>query len=171
MRNHIYNEFTVKTCYKTLEEGPYIESPLSWIWKIKGPPRVLIFLWLMLQNIILTVDNLMRRGWVMVNRCCLCKQAMESVKHLFGQCQYTDQVRRQLCTCMPHIVYTDQFRRGEYKKVILSRENIVLTSLQLVLLFVVWRERCNRTFTDKHSAPEALAVEIRLEFRSWFQVH
>jgi hypothetical protein len=37
-----------------------------------------------------TVDNLRKRGMVMVNRCCLCKTAAESVDHLlhslpFGQ--------------------------------------------------------------------------------------
>lgn len=112
----------------------------------------------------------MSRGWVMVNRCCLCKQAMESVRHLFPECTYTDQVRRQIQRCMPIIPYTDQFRRGQYKQIILYHTSMPLKRIQLVLVFLVWRERCLRTFTEKQNSVEVIAQEIRMEYRSWFQV-
>lgn len=63
------------------------------IWKIKAPPRVKIFIWIMLRNKILTMDNLIKRGWQTPNRCILCKQAAESVQHLFATCPYVTRVR------------------------------------------------------------------------------
>lgn len=53
--------FTVKLFYETLEGRPLVGNSLQNIWAIKAPMRVMVFTWLMLQNRILTVDNLMRR--------------------------------------------------------------------------------------------------------------
>ena len=36
------------------------------IWKLKIPPRVMVFGWLTLRNRILTMDNLRRRGMIVV---------------------------------------------------------------------------------------------------------
>lgn len=51
------------------------------LWKSKAPPRVLVFGWLMLQGSILTMDNLQRRGMVVVNACPLCISAKNQVDH------------------------------------------------------------------------------------------
>lgn len=45
------------------------------LWKSKAPPRVLVFGWLMLQGSIMTMDNLQRRGMVVVNAYPLCISA------------------------------------------------------------------------------------------------
>ena len=55
-------------------------------------PKINIFFWVMLQNRILTVDNLIKRGQKIPNRCILCKNHCESVDHLFLHCDFTRQV-------------------------------------------------------------------------------
>lgn len=55
--------FTVSSFYNKMEQEPLIRNKISLIWKLKAPTRVAVFTWLMLQNKILTVDNLVRRGW------------------------------------------------------------------------------------------------------------
>jgi hypothetical protein len=60
----------------SLEE--YLES--------KAPPRVAFFAWTAAWGKIPTVDNLRRRGMVVVNRCWLCEADGESVDHLLLHC-------------------------------------------------------------------------------------
>lgn len=55
-------------------------------------PKVNIFLWALLQNKILTLDNLQKRGINLVNRCILCKNGFEDRDHLFMNCSYSQQV-------------------------------------------------------------------------------
>lgn len=58
-KNNIY---TVKSYYRHLVENG-VKYPHNFMWKIKMPPRVKVFMWLVLRNSILTKDNLLRRGW------------------------------------------------------------------------------------------------------------
>lgn len=56
------------------------------MWKIKAPPRVKVFSWLVLRNSILTKDNLFKRGWRKGSiKCQFCDKS-ESIQHLFLDC-------------------------------------------------------------------------------------
>ena len=55
-------------------------------------PKVNIFFWIFLQEFILTTDNLLKRGFNIVNRCYLCKNDVESVNHMILHCFYTKRV-------------------------------------------------------------------------------
>jgi zinc-binding in reverse transcriptase len=55
------SEFTVKSHYKFMQQGSCIKSELHELWNIKAPPRVIIFSWLLMRNVILTIDNLKRK--------------------------------------------------------------------------------------------------------------
>lgn len=47
-------------------------------------PLFRIFGWIMTLNRILTIDNIMKRGIEVVNRCVLWKRALETIQHLVG---------------------------------------------------------------------------------------
>jgi zinc-binding in reverse transcriptase len=55
------SEFTVKSHYKFMQQGSCIKSELHELWNIKAPPRVIIFSWLLMRNVILTIDNLKKK--------------------------------------------------------------------------------------------------------------
>lgn len=57
----------------------------KFLWKVKMPPRVNVFKWLVLRNSILTKDNLLRRGWTGDSKCSLCGRE-ETINHLFFHC-------------------------------------------------------------------------------------
>lgn len=57
--------------------------PFNVIWKPKLPSKARSLLWLVYQGQILTIDNLMARGFQMTKRWCLCMWSGESVSHLF----------------------------------------------------------------------------------------
>lgn len=52
------------------------------IWKGKIMPIIPFFLWLVARKRLLTINNLQRRGFTMVNRCFLCKEE-EYIDHIF----------------------------------------------------------------------------------------
>jgi len=82
--------FTVKSYYlKLLCYPPFASQTVSggrfpWkiIWKSLAPLRVSVFVWEASYVSILTCDNLQKKGIVLVNRCSMCKEDLESSDHL-----------------------------------------------------------------------------------------
>jgi exonuclease III len=78
--------FAVKRYYKALLNSPNVLFPWKLIWKSKTPPRVAFFSWTAALGKVLTTDNLRKRGFILQDWCCMCKQSGESVDHLFLHC-------------------------------------------------------------------------------------
>lgn len=57
-------------------------GPFRYVWALPIPPKISIFLWLLLHNRILTKNNLSRRGWSGDMKCHFCPD-MEDTNHLF----------------------------------------------------------------------------------------
>ena len=73
----------MRSFYKLLS-GPNIGVfPWECIWSAKVPKWVSFFSWTIANDGIVTIDNLVKRGQSLVNRCCLCYYDGESVDHLF----------------------------------------------------------------------------------------
>ncbi|XP_078150208.1 uncharacterized protein LOC144545516 [Carex rostrata] len=159
--------FTVKSFYKGIEEYPIVNDIRARAWNIGAPPRVLIFIWLMLRNRILTVDNLVRRGWEIPNRCVLCKMASESVEHLYSECQYTTMVIHHLLVRTRHTLRLTNMQ-AHYAHNIVNSGDMQIRRMQVVICFVVWRERCKRIFREESKDEHMLSMEILEEYASWF---
>ena len=83
-------QFKVSSLFKSKEKGNQPFWTKAWI---KGLiPKINIFYWILLQNKILTLDNLQKRDINVVNRCSLCKEGFEDKDHLFLNCTYSQQV-------------------------------------------------------------------------------
>ena len=76
--------YTVKSYYRHLIENG-IKYPHLYMWKVKMPLRVKVFMWVTLRNCILTEDNLRHRGWSGDDKCPFCGRE-ETVNHLFISC-------------------------------------------------------------------------------------
>jgi hypothetical protein len=62
-------------------EWPY------YLWKLKVPLEIRIFIWLLNKQVLLTKDNLIGRNWVGCKKCAFC-DLEESVEHLFIVCPF-----------------------------------------------------------------------------------
>ena len=73
--------FTVKSMYLDLlnDQPQYLRK---YIWKMKVPLKIKIFMWLLNREVILTKDNLAKRNWNGSQRCCFCDHD-ETIQHLF----------------------------------------------------------------------------------------
>jgi hypothetical protein len=90
--------FTVKSVYDALlvnESGICHKK----MWKSKIPSKIKIFLWLVMNNAILTKDNMIRRKWKGDPACYFCPHD-ESVNHLFFQCNVAKAVWAIIAKCI-----------------------------------------------------------------------
>jgi hypothetical protein len=74
--------FSVQSLYAVINHRGVVPLYISAMWKLKVPPRLQIFLWLLAKNKILTRGNLSKRREVSDKTCLFCNE-MESVTHLF----------------------------------------------------------------------------------------
>jgi hypothetical protein len=79
--------FEVKSFYRALSAHGPTSFPWKSLWRSKAPPRVTFFAWTAARSKILTLDNLRRRGMVVVNRCWLYESDGELVDHLLLHCE------------------------------------------------------------------------------------
>jgi hypothetical protein len=85
----MYNALT------TNESGPYHKK----VWKAKIPEKIKIFLWFILNNAILTKDNMVKRKWPGDPMCYFCQQD-ETTTHLLFQCSVAMDVWAIIAVCL-----------------------------------------------------------------------
>ena len=78
------NKFSVRSLYKKLITLG-LKFPQKYLCKIKVPPKIKVFLWLVNKNSILTRDVLLKKGWKGGKECVFCGQD-ESIDHLMFTC-------------------------------------------------------------------------------------
>jgi hypothetical protein len=61
--------------------------PWKGIWKVKVLRQVSFFVWTASLGKILTLNNLRKRGLIVVEWCCMCKRSGESINHLLLHCE------------------------------------------------------------------------------------
>jgi hypothetical protein len=84
--------FSVKSLYAHLMNGHTVFLR-KYIWKIKVPLKIKIFMWFLYRKVILTKDNLAKRNWNGCKKCAFC-DSDESINHLFFYCPFARLVWR-----------------------------------------------------------------------------
>jgi hypothetical protein len=79
-----YGQFTINSMYQVLLDLE-IAPHNSYLWKIKSPLKIKVFLWLLYRVAILTKDNLVKRNWHENEMCSFCNNK-ETIQHLFFDC-------------------------------------------------------------------------------------
>ncbi|GMP47561.1 hypothetical protein CsSME_00015641 [Camellia sinensis var. sinensis] len=78
--------FTVASLYRGLMGDGGRVFPWTSVWVPAIPTKVAFLMWTVALGRNLTLDNLMRWGHILVNRCCMCCEDVETVDHLFLHC-------------------------------------------------------------------------------------
>jgi hypothetical protein len=133
-------------------EGGCSSFPWKGIWKVKVPLRVSFFVWTASLGKILTLDNLRKRGLIVVNWCCMCKRSGESINHLLLHCEVARTLWSVLFTLFSvKWVMNDRVldllvcwkgQRGN--KMVME----VWRMAPLCLMWTIWKERNARCFED-----------------------
>jgi hypothetical protein len=78
-------EFSVKSLYVDFMNDHTVFLK-KYIWRLKVPLKIRIFMWFLNKKVLLTKDNLSKRNWIGSKKCAFCT-ADESVEHLFAPLQ------------------------------------------------------------------------------------
>jgi hypothetical protein len=65
----------------------------KYLWKLKVPLKIRIFMWFLYKKVILTKDNLAKRRWNGCKKCVFC-DSQETIDHLFITCPFARLVWR-----------------------------------------------------------------------------
>lgn len=158
-------QYTVQSAYRALKEGPCINTDARRIWKLKAPPRMLIFGWLTWRNKILTHDNLNKKGMHIVTRCTLCKEGAETVRHLFKECPYAVRVYIELKANKPMEIWPRNPVLNLLNRPSGTRLTKAQRAMMVVMQFVIWKERCARSFTENTRTPAELIQDVLHEIQ------
>ena len=169
-KGHKDGVFTSRSFYQLLDVRPGVSFPWKGIWAAKAPPRVSFFIWTATWGRILTCDNLMRRGYTMVSRCCLCCSEGETVDHLLLYCPIS------------YVLWSFLFRSFHVAWVIPRSVKDLLFGWRnwfgkhhsdiwnlapLCLMWTVWLERNSRTFEDAGCSTDQLLEKFASSLFDW----
>ena len=122
---------------------------------VKGmTPKINIFFWILLTKI-LTIDNLMKRGFNIGNRCYLCKNDVESANHLTLHFSYTKKIWERVCGLMSiGWVFPDTMQRCFASWKPPSNNSLILRLWDFILPYLcwhIWKECNDRVFRGVES--------------------
>jgi hypothetical protein len=78
------DQFSVNSMYQAFIDTNVVPNN-SYLWKIKIPLKIKVFIWLLYREAILTKDNIVKRNWYGNVKCYFC-DGNETIQHLFFDC-------------------------------------------------------------------------------------
>ena len=155
--------FDLHSYYKLLF-GPLNEVfPQECIWCAKVLKRVSFVFWTAARNEILTIDNLVKRGQSLVNRCCLCCCDGEIVDHFLFHCKFSHALWSaifkvfEIHWVLPKTVSSLLFAwRNQFGKHLSTIWNMV----PACLMWLVWTECNTHIFEDNKRTLDLLKAPL-----------
>ena len=143
------------------------------IWGSCAPLISLFFALEAIWGKILTVDTLMKSGWSMANRCCLCKDSEESADHILIHCDKAKKLWTVLLTSFgPVWVFPNSMRNLllQWKVKGLRKKIRAMWRLALICLFwCIWGERNQKTFQEEEISDQSLKKLFIHSLLEWSQ--
>ncbi|KAJ4798488.1 RNA-directed DNA polymerase (reverse transcriptase)-related family protein [Rhynchospora pubera] len=142
-------EYTAASAYNSFMFAGKRESPLKFVWKLKVPPSVKLFIILLAHGRLLTQDQLVRRNINCVQGCILCGQSeCENGIHLFFTCTYSSCLWQALgvqisSAHLDTAISLQDMVMALFTPAFNQRSKLVLIA---TTFWGLWLERNNRTF-------------------------
>ena len=144
-------KFDTRSYYNIVRGVVASNFPWKGVWKAKIPRRVSFFVWTAVHGQILTLDNLMLKGRILVNRCCMCHRNEETVDHLLLHCPVAHSlwvymfqifgIQWVMPSSVESLVYCWSFWLGNFN-------SDIWNMVPDCLMWIVWTERNRRSFED-----------------------
>jgi hypothetical protein len=112
------------------------------MWKIKVPPRIHIFLWLLANNKVLTRDNLAKRKQLDDKTCLFCKED-ESIHHVFFECCVAQLMWAHMAD-IADVLITDFASLGKFW--VIGNKYADLNVFTVAVIWTLWKTRNNLCF-------------------------
>jgi hypothetical protein len=135
------------------------------VWKLKIPPRVQIFLWLLSRNKLLTRDNLAKRRNVDDKTCIFCAEP-ESLYHLFFYCCVAKALRAELSDCLELSgVWSYESMASLW---IANKKHLLTDAVLAAAVWCLWKLQNNLCFQGVvWTGMKMLLIRIAKSLRGW----
>lgn len=168
-------EYSAKSVYKLLTGGGRIDWEFKSIWHFPIPPSTRIFLYLLLNDKLLTREVLMRRSFTVQDTSCpLCDQCgLETAQHLFFECRFACLLWNKIAllvgqTVMVRADSIQETWRNSYEGFKGSRRmRIKWEALVSAACWMLWRQRNCKVFEDKVQHPDVAVQWIMSQAALW----
>ncbi|XP_020263457.1 uncharacterized protein LOC109839444 [Asparagus officinalis] len=160
----------ISALYNALSPNSSVVPWHRTVWETTNFPSHSFICWLAIQDRLLTIDRLIKRGLMNSNNCCLCTGS-ENRNHLFFECCYSREVwlkimdllsfKWQSCDWNQIVIwYCDRLKGNGFKQRI---KRMALTTA----VYSIWRERNFRIFRQKARPADQLFRDIKFNIYSF----
>jgi hypothetical protein len=121
----------------------------KYLWKLKIPLKIKIFMWFVNNKVLLTKDNLAKRKWMGSQKCCFCDDN-ETVQHLFLACPFARIIWRMIFFAYnipPPTNITNMF--GNWLNGVPKNDKNKIRIGVSAICWSIWRTRDNFIFNNQ----------------------
>ena len=163
-------KYSARSAYRAQFIGTYNRHQTKLIWRAHTENKCKLFAWILIQNKILTSDNLALRGWPHQNSCALCSGPLETGLHLCLTCPYAQVVWNQISTWenfnilqAAHPVQFDNIGKWWEKaaRSVPKDKRRHFNGLIIYTMWNIWKERNRRIFDQKFLTVKKVATRIK----------
>jgi len=136
----------------------------KWIWNIDTLPKIKVFFWQLCHKSLPTKGNFVKRGFNINQACPLCLGNIESIEHLFKDCQMVKKVWDLAAThrWLPFVFSpTGCHNFSHYINKIYSSHNSKLEQKFSFILWSIWKSRNVIVFNNGIFNPIACLVQAK----------
>ncbi|CAN1139782.1 Putative ribonuclease H protein At1g65750 [Linum perenne] len=149
-------KFTIKSAYLLLQNASSGQDMWNSIWQWKGPNRVRLFLWLAIQDKLLTNSQRQRRHLSSDATCSTCQDPNEDVSHVIRDCKFALEVWHLIGNFdLDSMAWNCQL--SEWISKSLYSPNGLLFGL---ICWCLWKSRNGRIFSNSTDTARQVAARI-----------
>ena len=162
--------YSSSSAYRAQFLGSYINHKISLIWRARTENKCKFFAWVLIQNKLLTADNLARRGWPHQPSCALCNGPIESGLHLCLTCPFAHEVWNTVLAwesfSLPqHVDWSNISSISEWwektETLFPQDRKREFNGLVIYTMWNLWKERNRRIFEHCSLSPLQIAGRVR----------
>ncbi|OMO55679.1 reverse transcriptase [Corchorus capsularis] len=137
----------------------------KFMWSINCPPKIKVFLWRCVRNVIPTLWGLYRRGCHLNGVCGICGQEVETVEHLLLTCDWTRGVWFSICGLMIDKQSITSFDVWLWNLCNSLQESLdeamPMISMIAFTCWIIWKSRCEVLLNHNVLSPDSTVIRIR----------
>jgi hypothetical protein len=151
--------------YRMLKaRGTAVDAKASFIWKNAAPPRVQLFMWLLMQGRVQSRSVLVKKCVVSDTTCEVCHQHEETAEHIIWGCNLGNTVWRTLG--LSTVISTELKSLHTVTPAAIMPQQEFPTFLALVC-WHIWKARNSYVFRSEVRSVEQVLLACKLDAQKW----
>ncbi|CAN1296474.1 Putative ribonuclease H protein At1g65750 [Linum perenne] len=170
-------KFSVKGCYWLMKNGntqpreargQYGTADWKWLWQLKIPSKVKLFLWRGCCNILPTRMNLYRRSCCDSSRCLGCNEQDESTEHMLLSCRKIGEFWREAAPFAREVEEGESFMQWLMR----SKDNLQPPHVIKLICccWFIWKQRNDLVFRNNQLDRNSMIRRMESEVALWNSV-